>query len=345
MPSLSHSAFLAGLCMRVALAVVLAHSVACAPLSQQALRPAVPVSPAFTQDRFISFDGAQLGLTQWVPPEGGEPWAVIVALHGMGDYAAAFAWIGPWFAQQGVAVYAYDQRGHGRSPQRGVWGGETLLLEDLRTAVRLAQARHPQATIAVLGESMGAAVAMSAFGSDAPPAADRLVLCAPAVWGWSSLPRTYAVTLWLGAHTLPARPVSAPRQVQRRITPSDNREALIAMGRDPLMIFETRIDAIYGLVSLMERASDSGASLALPTAFLYGAHDDIIPGPAAVRAAQLLPASARTALYANGYHLLLRDHQRAIVGGDIVAFLRDPQAPFPSGAPALPASWPPPRND
>ncbi len=325
--------------------LVMLLATACAPLSQQAVRPPMPMAPVFQEERFISFDGAELGLTQWRPPVGQEPWAVIIALHGMGDYAAGFAWIGPWFAEQGVAVYAYDQRGHGRSPQRGIWGGQALLTQDLRTAARLARARHPAAVIAVLGESMGAAVAMTAFGSADPPTADRLILCAPAVWGWSTLPSSYAAALWLSAHIAPGRPVSAPRSLQRRITPTDNHEALIAMGRDPLMVFETRIDAVYGLVSLMEQAADNAAALALPTAFLYGARDDIIPGPAAARAALGLPPAARTALYENGYHLLLRDHQRAVVAEDIVAFLRDPLAPFPSGAPAIPPDLPLRRND
>jgi hypothetical protein len=34
---------------------------------------------------------------------------------------------------------------------------------------------------------MGAATAMAVFGADAAPKADRLVLVAPAVWGWSTL--------------------------------------------------------------------------------------------------------------------------------------------------------------
>ena len=40
--------------------------------------------------------------------------------------------------------------------------------------------------VAVVGESMGGSVATAAFGSDRPPDADRVVLLAPGVWGWSS---------------------------------------------------------------------------------------------------------------------------------------------------------------
>ncbi len=314
------------------LAAIALFIAACAPMTQTALTSPSPVAPQFTDDRFISFDGAALGLMAWAPSAEEEPWAVIVALHGMGDYANAFGLVGPAFADAGVAVYAYDQRGHGRSPQRGLWGGPTLLTEDLRTAVRLARAEHPGAVVAVLGESMGAAVAMTAFSGPSPPDADRLIVSAPAVWGWSSLPRAYAATLWLSAHVMPGRAVTAPRFVQRRITPTDNREALIAMSQDPLMVFETRIDAVYGLVSLMERASDVGPALEAPMLFLYGARDDIIPPEAALAAVRRLPPGARSALYDDGYHLLLRDRQREVVIADILAFLADPTAALPSRA-------------
>ena len=106
-------------------------------------------------------------------------------------------------------------------------------------------------------------------------------------------------------------------------------------GRDPHMIWTTRIDALYGLVSMMERASDRAGNLNGHVLYLYGAHDQIIPRVSANNAARRLPSSARTALYANGYHWLLRDLQREVVYADIEAFLRNPDAAFPSDAPPI----------
>jgi|CXWL01.1.fsa_nt_gi alpha-beta hydrolase superfamily lysophospholipase len=311
---------------------------ACIPTVQRAASPLAEFQgPRFDVEtqHFYSFDGAELGLSAWLPPEGTQTWAVIVGLHGMNDYAGAFYLAGPWFAEHGVAFYAYDARGFGRSPRRGVWGGERLMTEDLRTAVLVARRMHPNATIAVLGDSMGSATAMATFGAEEAPTLDRLILAAPGVWGWSTLPTPYAATLWFGAHTFPWRAVSPPRGVTRRRTASDNREALLRAGRDPNMIWTTRIDAVYGLVGLMERASDRAANLDGDVLFLYGAHDQIIPRASAINAARRLSSSARTALYENGYHWLVRDQQREVVFADILGFLRDPDAPLPSQAPPL----------
>lgn len=286
-------------------------------------------------ERFVTFDGTPLGLTAWLPPEGQTPSAVIIGLHGMNDYANTFYLMGPWFAERGVALYAYDGRGFGRSPHRGVWGGERLMTEDLRTAVRVARRDYPGAKIVVVGDSMGAAVAMATFGSEDAPTIDRLVLVAPAVWGWSTLPNQYALALWVGAHTFPWRAVQPPRRVTRSHVASDNREALLQAGRAPYMIWETRIDAVYGLVNLMEIAAERSGNLHGDVLFLYGAKDQIIPRASAIATARRLPPTARTALYENGWHWLLRDLQREVVYEDILAFIADPQSPLPSQAPPL----------
>ena len=289
---------------------------------------------------FVSFDGTRLPMQAWraLGPDGlaSEPWAVIVALHGMNDYAEAFGLPAPYWAAQGVTTYAYDQRGFGRTPDRGVWGGTDLMTQDLRIAVALARAAHPKALLAVVGESMGGAVAIAAFASADPPVADRLVLAAPAVWGWDAQPIPYRAALWLTAHIAPSSRVEAPDWLVSHIRASDNIEELRRMGRDRNMIFRTRADTIYGLVSLMQQARQDVGRVRAPVLFMYGAHDQIIPKDAAFYAARFLKPTDHSAYYADGYHLLTRDLGRRRVLDDIIAFIRDPTAPTPSGAPPIP---------
>ena len=319
---------------RLVLASLLATS-ACAPMAQRALIPTAGFAgPRLEPNALVSFDGARLPMTSWIA-EGGEPWAVIVGLHGMNDYAEAFTLAGPAWAKAGVTTYAYDQRGFGRSDERGVWGGEGLMVEDLRTACTLARARHPHAVLAVVGESMGGAVAIAAFASGRPPDADRVVLLSPAVWGWGEQPLPNAVALWLGAHIAPACALEPPSALTRQIRATDNIEILRKMSRDKNLIFSTRIDAIYGLVGLMQDAQDRIGQLKAPTLYLYGAHDQIIPPRAARHAAAKLGANGRTAFYAEGWHILNRDLQRRRVLDDTLSFIRDPAAALPSGAPPV----------
>jgi len=323
---------------RLVLVICAALAAACAPIAQHALSPAVGFAgPRLEDQDVVSFDGARLGLSHWDPPDG-HPWAVVVGVHGMNDYANAFHLAGPYWAKEGVATYAYDQRGFGRSPQRGVWAGDPLMTEDLRTVTALVRQRFPWAIVAVAGESLGGSVAIEAFASERPPAADRVILLAPGVWGWSSQPVPYKTALWIGAHMVPTKVLTPPKFVTNHISATDNTEELIAMGKDPLMIWGARLDALYGLVSTMEHAWKEIGEIRGPTLYLMGAHDQIIPRRPALQAAARLPAGARTAYYPKGWHLLLRDNEARMVWDDVAAFIRDPAAPLPSGVGAAPAA-------
>lgn len=310
---------------------------ACAPMLVQ--QPGIPGAgfqgPRLEDDGFVSFDGARLGLTTWEAE--GEPRTVIVALHGMNDYANAFHMAAPTWAKAGITTYAYDQRGFGRSPQRGVWGGQDLMTEDLRTIVTLVRARHPYAEVIVAGESMGGSVAIAAFASQRPPQAHRLILMAPAVWGWSSQPLPYKTVLWMAARATPGKVYEPPRWLTDRVQPTDNREELMAMGRDPLMVWGARSDTLYGLVALMEQGWSQVGRVQAPILYLYGENDEIIPPRPSLQAAGRLKPGDRTAYYAKGWHLLTRDYQGQVVTEDILAWVRDPQAPLPSHAPPIPA--------
>jgi len=289
--------------------------------------------PRIEEDAFVVQDGTRLPYRRW-GPSGVEPWAVVVALHGMNDHSAAFRLAGPWWAERGVATYAFDQRGFGAAPGRGLWAGEALMAEDLRRVVALVRARHPNARIAVAGESMGGAVAISAFASERPPEADQLILLAPAVWGWSSQSLLNRVSLWAAARLLGDQAVEPPDWAVRDIRATDNLVELVANGTDPRFLRSTRFDTLAGLVDLMESASVKLGEVRVPTLLMYGAHDQIIEKGPMRRALQRAgdPSNLRTAWYPDGWHLLNRDLQAEVVFRDVEAVLRDPDGTLPSGA-------------
>jgi alpha-beta hydrolase superfamily lysophospholipase len=318
------------------LVLSLALLAGCAPLLVQSplTPPAAFKGPRLTDTTFTSFDGTQLPVMEWKAQ--GEPWAVIIGVHGFDDYANAFHLAGPVWAQDGVTTIAYDQRGFGRAPRRGIWPGTELLTRDLKTLVPLVRAQYPRAIIAVAGVSMGGGASIISFSGDDAPPIDRLVLLSPAVWGWSSQPLAYKTALFTVGHIAPALTLGAPHIGAKVIHTSDNRQELIAMGHDPNMLFDARTDVLYGMVDLMQSAWEDAGKVKPPTLYLYGAHDEVIPKNAAFHAAAALPAGDKTGYYKDGYHLLLVDKQRERVIRDVEGFLRDPKAPLASGVPSIP---------
>lgn len=329
------------------LALSLALAACATPAIQPLLTaPATFAGPALEDRALVMDDGTRLPLARWAPTDGSEPWAVLIALHGMNDSRASFRLAGPWWAERGIETWAIDQRGFGQAPGRGIWAGEARMTEDLRTAVMIARARHPRATIAVVGESMGGSVAVAAFGSDRPPQADRVILLAPGVWGWTAQGPLSSSALWIAARVAGHRAVEAPEWAIRDRFASDNRVELFRNGRDPNSILSTRFDTLYGLVDLMQSASVKLGRVRAPTLLLYGASDAVIekaPMRRALEQAGERPGF-RTGYYPDGWHILNRDLQAETMFRDVEGFLRDPDAPLVSGAPPVPpALQAPPR--
>jgi alpha-beta hydrolase superfamily lysophospholipase len=287
-------------------------------------------------DAVIASDGVRLPLQRWLPE--GRPRAVLLALHGFNDYANGFALPAGKLAADGIATYAYDQRGFGRTESRGRWSGSEALAADAVTAARLLRARHPGTPLFLLGESMGGAVAMLAVSGPTAAPADGAILVAPAVWGRRHISWFRQGVLDVLAHTIPWYPLTGQGL---RIRPSDNDAALRAMRDDPLVLKEARVDALYGLVDLMGRAYDAAPALTKPVLVVYGRHDDLVPAQPTADMLASIPRGApvRAAVYGTGYHLLLRDLGSARVLGDIVTWTTDAARPLPSGAEVPRAAW------
>lgn len=341
-----------------ALLLLLCGLAACAPRLQPA-GPAPGSLPAlllpagdtgsYSLAAWRAEDGAEMPLRRWVPPAPRQPRAVILALHGFNDYGHGFADAATWWAaESGIATYAPDQRGFGAAPYPGLWAGLPRLRADLHELSLLLRRRHPGLPLYWLGESMGGALVLAALVPNQTggtlsqpdgPQPDGAILVAPAVWGRATMPLSYRLTLALASHSLPWLRLSGRGL---GIQASDNIPMLRRYSADPLVIKQTRIDAIHGLVGLMDHGLAAGPQLdpRLPLLLLYGGKDQVIrKAPLEQFAASLGAASLagqrRIAVYDTGWHMLLRDLKANIVWRDVATWVADPTAPLPSGREAV----------
>ena len=222
--------------------------------------------PVLARAHFVTADGTVLPLRAWWPvsdPVKG----IVVALHGFNDYGRAFTQPGKYLSRRGIALVAYDQRGFGHAPGRGLWAGTESYIADLDAVVSQLRRSHPGVPVFVLGESMGGAVAIAALTSPAPPKVDGLILSAPAVWSREMMPWYQRAVLALASATVPELELTGSGL---KIQASDNIEMLRGLGRDPLVIKATRVDAIDGLADLMDVAQHRVGQLSVPVLVLYG---------------------------------------------------------------------------
>lgn len=298
--------------------------------------PDLPAASLRVDALFTMPDGARLPVREWLPA--GKPRAILLALHGFNDSRDAMELPAPVFAGSGIAVFAPDQRGFGAAPLRGRWPGAGTMQADAATMLRQLRARYPGVPLYAMGESMGGAVAMTLAASPAAPPVDGWILISPAVWGRREMNAGMRSGLWLVSHTLPGLSVTGG-EVKLRVVASDNRDALVRLGRNPLTIRRTRFDTLRGLTDLMDAAQAAAAHLPANVLALYGEKDVIIPVHAAARAWRHMPADVRRGLYPSGYHMLLRDRGRESVIADIVSWIGNRDAALPSGADRWARLW------
>jgi alpha-beta hydrolase superfamily lysophospholipase/SAM-dependent methyltransferase len=131
--------------------------------------------------RFFTHDGTQLFYRHW-PAAGGRGERAIVLFHRGHEHSGRLQHLVDELELPEVAMFAWDARGHGRSPgERGDSPSYAASVKDVDTFVRHLSQRYgiAPADIVVIGQSVGA-VLVATWAHDYAPRVRALVLAAPA---------------------------------------------------------------------------------------------------------------------------------------------------------------------
>ncbi|WP_416898441.1 MAG: alpha/beta fold hydrolase [Minwuia sp.] len=312
----------------IAVGMALAALLVAAACTQQ-YQPAGPsVQDASLEgDHFIMPDGYSLRAR--ITPAEGETRLVAIALHGINDYGHAWREAAARWAGEGIATYAYDQRGFGANANPGIWPTSRTLSDDLAHVLDVVRTRNPGLPVYLVGESMGGAVVMNLLGRPDAPDVDGAVLSAPAVWARPTMSGTYSKLLAAVNSMVPGM-VLRGNGLGRRA--SDNTPMLIELGKDPLVIKGARIDAIDGLVDLMDKAYAAAPDIEAPVLLLYGERDEIVPKHSVAQTLQRFGKSPAVGVYKRGWHMLFRDFNGPVVQNDVGYWMLNGGRHLPSGA-------------
>ena len=283
-----------------------------------------PGRPVDRLDRVLVMpDGARLPLATWEPVA--RPRATLLGLHGFGDFRLAFAEAGPALARRGFRVHAFDQRGFGDTESHGRWPGWRRLVRDLKAVIELLQPGDGS-RLFLMGESMGGAVALVATARFRPESVHGLVLVEPAVRRGIRLRLMWDVAFGTLALVAPGYSRRLTRGTHAQFTSAARQR----LGEDPRIVRYIRADAYKGLLSLADAASASTRRLRLPTLFLYGRADGIIPLRLFEQAVRDLRPLVTALRYPEAPHLLLQAQSYETVLDDVTAWLDG--EPLPTSA-------------
>jgi alpha-beta hydrolase superfamily lysophospholipase len=117
----------------------------------------MPLAGNMSEERFEGVGGLNIFVRSWRPD--GTARGVVVIVPGFNSHSGYYLWVADQFVAGGLAVYALDLRGRGKSD------GERFYVEkfadyvsDVAKLVKLAKSREPGLPIFLLGHSAGGVV-------------------------------------------------------------------------------------------------------------------------------------------------------------------------------------------
>lgn len=222
---------------------------------------------------FLTHDGAELFFRHW-PAESGEPRGAIVLFHRGHEHGGRMAHLVDELDLPDFAFYAWDARGHGRSPgERGFSPSIGASVRDVQTFVEHIAAADGIAVedVAVVSQSVGA-VLVSAWAHDYAPRIRAMVLASPA----------FRVKLYVPF----ARPGLKLQQrlrgdffvnsyVKARFLTHDPAR-IASYESDPLITRPIAVNILLGLYETAERVVADARAITVPTQLLISGADWVV---------------------------------------------------------------------
>jgi alpha-beta hydrolase superfamily lysophospholipase len=274
------------------------------------------------EDRFSSVGGFSIFFRWWRPET--PPRAVVAIVHGFNAHSGHYGWVAEQLVASGMAVYALDLRGRGKSD------GERFYVErfadyvsDVAQLVALAKLREPALPLFLLGHSAGVVVS-----------------CLYAVEQQSELAGLICESF---AHEVPAPDFAlavfkglshvAPHAHVLRLRNEDFSRDLKwvqAMNEDPLIAHEVQpTQTLAEMVRADERLKREFPQITLPLMVIHGTADKATRPSGSRRFFDRAGSKDKSLKLYDGYfHDPLHDLGKHIVMADVVAWVsaRIPEA-------------------
>jgi alpha-beta hydrolase superfamily lysophospholipase len=242
---------------------------------------------------------------------------VVVVCHGVNSHSGQYLWVGEQLAAAGLAVYALDLRGRGKSAGPRYYIDDVRdYTEDLATLVALAKSREPGLPVFLLGHSAGGVVSCT-YALDHQAGLTGLI-CESFAYQVPAPAIVLAIIKGLG-RIAPRLPVLKLRTRDFSRDPA----AVRALDADPLTRGEVQpARTVAALLQATERMRREFPTITLPVLILHGTADKAtVPAGSEFFHATAGSRDKTLRLYEGHFHDLLNDVGKEAVLAEIVDWI------------------------
>ncbi|MFB0561489.1 MAG: lysophospholipase [Candidatus Lokiarchaeia archaeon] len=269
------------------------------------------------EGKFDGKGGTKIYYQFWKPEKAK---AVVLGVHGLAEYTGRYTHVADHFANEEIAFYALDHRGHGLSEGvRGHIDSFDDYLDDLDTFLEIVKEKEPGKKIFLLGHSLGGTISI-AYTLKHPEKIDGLILSSPGLKLATELDPELIKAIEELSKSNPTQ------ELPNEIDPynlSHDKEICEKYDKDPL-VFKT-ITARFGteFVSTMEKLIENAGMLKVPTLLLVAGDDKLVnPEGSKEFAERVTEKDFKMIIYDGFYHELFNEVEKEKVFREVDDWLK-----------------------
>lgn len=269
---------------------------------------------------FATWDSTELFFRAWLPAAPADK--ALFLFHRGHEHSGRFQQLVDELALDGVAVFAWDARGHGQSPgERGYAPGFSCVIRDIDCFIRFISREYeiPIENMVVLGHSVGA-VAVAAWVHDYAPPIRGMVLATPALrvklYVPLALPALRLRTAFGGKSFIKS-------YVKAKMLTHDPEQAA-QYQNDPLISRNIATNILLDLHDLATRLLADAGAITTPTLVLSSGSDWVVKNSAQKKFFDRLGSPVKEMeTYPGFYHAILHEQDRCRPIARIRQFIED----------------------
>src|SRR5881394_321476 len=269
-----------------------------------------------TEHAMTSWDGAELFYRAWIPREATDK--AILLFHRGHEHSGRWQETVDLLGPKDIAVFAWDARGHGRSPgERGAANNFADVIRDVDAFARHISERYyiPIENVIVLAHSL-AAVSVAAWVHDYAPAIRAMILATAA----------FHVKLYV-PFAIPALRIFRPQFVKSYVKSkmlTHDREQAARYDSDPLIFRQIAVNVLLDLHDTAKRLLADAGAIQTPTLMICAGKDWVVSRKAQQKFFdRLSSAEKRMRVIPNAYHAIFHEKDRRIVVDPVREFILD----------------------
>lgn len=272
------------------------------------------------ETKYTTHDQLELYLQAWMPEEAK---ASLLLVHGLGEHSSRYGHFAQKLVDQGIAVFTFDGRGHGKSslPKPSAYfDNYEEYLKDIDALFGKVKAYFPGIPSFIFGHSMGGGL-VAAYTLEYNPEANGIILSAAAL-----KPADDVSQILIAVSSIVSKVAPKLKVLQLDSTKiSHDAEEIRKYDEDPLVYHEAvPARTGYELLRMMRKIESSSKSFKHPVLMLHGSEDGLTnPKGTAQFFDQISSLDKTFQKYPGLYHELLNEFEKEKVMNDILNWLRE----------------------